>query len=258
LAHTANHEHHFVKMFIGVLIALSLLTAFIVILARMLSPAVDTDADQLLRAETLKRIEPVGVVNTSEDQIAPLVAVAAAVSAPLSTDDLVAQSCAACHASGAAGAPKLDDADEWAKRREAGLDALVASVINGKGAMPARAGTQYSDEELRLAVVAIAGFADAAAVSEVSATVDSGGDADASLTPRIKGVVDTVCAACHQAGIAGAIKTGDAAAWTLRAEKGLPAMVAVVARGQGAMPPRGGSDLSDEELTAAITYLMSK
>ena len=46
------------------------------------------------------------------------------------------QSCMACHAMGVAGAPKSFKADEWAPRLATGMDALVSSVINGKGAMP--------------------------------------------------------------------------------------------------------------------------
>lgn len=44
--------------------------------------------------------------------------------------------CAACHASGAAGAPKTGVDAEWAPRMEKGIDTLVASVTNGLGAMP--------------------------------------------------------------------------------------------------------------------------
>ena len=59
-------------------------------------------------------------------------------------------------------------------------------------------------------------------------------------------------------GVGGAPKIGDKDAWAARAEKGLGGMVAVVAAGKGAMPARGGSDLNDQELAAAINYLMSK
>lgn len=44
--------------------------------------------------------------------------------------------CSACHVSGVAGAPKLDDAAAWAPRLEKGPEALLASVTNGLGAMP--------------------------------------------------------------------------------------------------------------------------
>ncbi len=61
--------------------------------------------------------------------------------------------CAACHASGAAGAPKFGDAAAWGPRIKTGYDALLASVLKGKGAMGAQGGGEYSDAELGRAVV---------------------------------------------------------------------------------------------------------
>jgi len=46
------------------------------------------------------------------------------------------KTCAVCHASGAAGAPKTGVAADWAPRMEKGMDALVQSVTNGMNAMP--------------------------------------------------------------------------------------------------------------------------
>ncbi|MGE5623117.1 MAG: c-type cytochrome [Bacillota bacterium] len=48
--------------------------------------------------------------------------------------------CAACHATGAAGAPKLGDKAAWAPRIKTGADALHASALKGKGVMPAKGG----------------------------------------------------------------------------------------------------------------------
>lgn len=48
--------------------------------------------------------------------------------------------CAACHATGAAGAPKFGDKDAWAPRIKTGADALHASALKGKGVMPAKGG----------------------------------------------------------------------------------------------------------------------
>ena len=50
---------------------------------------------------------------------------------------------------GAAGAPKLDDKAAWAPRLGQGVDGLVKSVINGKGAMPPKGGAALSDEEIK-------------------------------------------------------------------------------------------------------------
>lgn len=48
-----------------------------------------------------------------------------------------AASCGACHAYAVAGAPKTGDAAQWAPRLAKGMDALVSSVKNGLGVMPA-------------------------------------------------------------------------------------------------------------------------
>ncbi len=50
-------------------------------------------------------------------------------------------------------APKISDKDAWAPRIKQGTDALVASVIKGKGAMPARGGKPgLSDDDIKAAV----------------------------------------------------------------------------------------------------------
>lgn len=46
------------------------------------------------------------------------------------------QTCSICHGMGIAGAPKAFDKAVWEPRLATGMDALVASVTNGKGAMP--------------------------------------------------------------------------------------------------------------------------
>ena len=46
------------------------------------------------------------------------------------------KSCGVCHTSGAANAPKTGDTAAWEPRMAKGMDALVASVTNGLGAMP--------------------------------------------------------------------------------------------------------------------------
>ena len=64
------------------------------------------------------------------------------------------QSCFACHNSGAAGAPRVGNADDWAARIEKGMDTLVLNTINGLGgAMPAK-GLCFtcSDEDLKALV----------------------------------------------------------------------------------------------------------
>jgi len=85
-------------------------------------------------------------------------AVAVAAAAPAKADaaagkKLYDSSCTACHATGVAGAPKLGEKAAWATRASAGLDALTANVIKGKGAMPPKgAAAAATEAEIRAAV----------------------------------------------------------------------------------------------------------
>jgi cytochrome c5 len=49
-------------------------------------------------------------------------------------------SCAACHGTGVAGAPKIGDKAAWAPRLKQGMDTLHQSALKGKGAMPPKGG----------------------------------------------------------------------------------------------------------------------
>ncbi len=62
--------------------------------------------------------------------------------------------CFACHNSGVANAPKPDDKTAWEPRITQGIDALIKTAINGKGAMPPRGGNpSISDEEIKNAII---------------------------------------------------------------------------------------------------------
>jgi len=74
-------------------------------------------------------------------------------------------------------------------------------------------------------------------------------------------VYNTACSACHAAGIAGAPKFGDAAAWAPRIGQGMDTMVGHAINGfqgkAGYMPPKGGrTDLSDEAVRSAVEYMV--
>jgi cytochrome c5 len=61
--------------------------------------------------------------------------------------------CAACHATGAAGAPKFGDKAAWAPRIKTGAPALHTSALKGKGVMPAKGGNgSLSDADVIAAV----------------------------------------------------------------------------------------------------------
>jgi cytochrome c5 len=67
-------------------------------------------------------------------------------------ETLYKQACFACHATGAANAPKFGDKAAWAPRVAQGVPTLVQNAIKGKGAMPPKGGSAASDAEIRAAV----------------------------------------------------------------------------------------------------------
>ena len=74
-----------------------------------------------------------------------------------------------------------------------------------------------------------------------------------------KDVYERVCASCHNAGIAGAIKLNDKAAWGKHIHHGIDHMVESVIKGKGAMPARGGNpNLTDDEVEAAVNYIVEQ
>ncbi|HEY2630121.1 MAG TPA: c-type cytochrome [Usitatibacter sp.] len=73
-----------------------------------------------------------------------------------------------------------------------------------------------------------------------------------------KKTYETVCFACHGAGIAGAPKFGDKAAWAPRIAQGKDALHATALKGKGAMPAKGGNpSLSDADVAAAVDYMVA-
>jgi cytochrome c5 len=86
--------------------------------------------------------------------------------------------------------------------------------------------------------------------------------AEASSAPGTRSgeeVVKTVCQACHGAGLIGAPKLGDKAAWQPRLAQGLSTLHAHALKGIRAMPPKGGNpSLSDAEVNAAVDYMLSQ
>ena len=106
-----------------------------------------------------KRLQPVGRLmlagdspRADEDVGATTVQTAAADGADR-IKTIYTASCAACHTSGAVGAPKLGDKSTWAPRIKSGTDTLYNSALKGKNAMPAKGGnTSLSDADVKAVV----------------------------------------------------------------------------------------------------------
>jgi len=82
------------------------------------------------------------------------------------------------------------------------------------------------------------------------------GAAAPALAADGKAVYDKTCAMCHAQGVANAPKLGDKAAWAPRLGQGVPAMVATVIKGKGAMPPKAGNAaLTEDEIKAGVEFM---
>jgi cytochrome c5 len=204
--------------------------------------------------------------------------------------------CVACHGSGAAGAPKVGDTGSWGARIAQGYDTLVQHAVHGIRAMPAKGGNPDLDDiEIARAVVymtnqsgakfkepeapaagvqapaqaAAAPAAPAAsAPAQPAATPGTPPTAGAIATPAVAGnneagkaLFNTACTACHTAGIAGAPKFGDKAAWAPRIAQGTNTLYEHAIKGfqgkAGVMPPKGGSTAPDADVKAAVDYMVA-
>lgn len=208
---------------------------------------------------------------------------------PLALGDAVyAAQCVACHAAGVAGAPKFGDVAAWAPRIATGYDALLTSVLKGKGAMGAQGGGAFRDEEIGRAVVhmvnaaggnfAVPEAAAPAAPAAAAAPAVAPAAAPTAAAPAVvvaaapaaaapaamatvaagagEALYKQACSVCHVAGVAGAPKFADKAAWAPRVGLGLDGLTASVIKGKGAMPPKGGSAASDADIKAAVQYML--
>ncbi|KVG12335.1 cytochrome C [Burkholderia vietnamiensis] len=122
--------------------------------------------------------------------------------------------CVTCHGTGAAGAPKFGNKDDWAPRIAQGYDTLLKTALSGKGAMPPRGGTNpddVSDYEIARAIVymtnnAGANFAEPAAPA-ANATPAAGGASSAAGASGAD--ASNAQAAAAMAAIAAIPKAGD-------------------------------------------------
>jgi cytochrome c5 len=72
-----------------------------------------------------------------------------------------------------------------------------------------------------------------------------------------KSVYEATCMVCHAAGVAGAPKAGDKAAWAPRMKSGMSTLYASSIKGKNAMPPKGGNlALADADVNAAVDYMV--
>ncbi|MFP5380895.1 MAG: c-type cytochrome [Gammaproteobacteria bacterium] len=172
--------------------------------------------------------------------------------------------CVACHGTGALAAPRFENKADWGSRLGQGYDILVKHAIEGIRNMPPRGGNaDLTDTEVARAVAYMANSAGADFKAPEAATPEAAAPAAvvaAKPDPAAgKKIYQNVCAMCHAAGVAGAPKPGDKAAWADRIAQGYPTLYDHALNGIRGMPAKGGNpSLSETDLANAVGYLYTE
>jgi cytochrome c5 len=158
VANSESSDRHFFNSFsvvLGILIGFAIV---LFVFSRMIGKATQGQ-EVLLEPMRLKEVQrniaPFGhVAVAGHDNSALAVPKSAAVAAdvPTTGEQAYTKVCTACHSLGINGAPKIGDHAAWGPRIAQGKEALYSHVIEGKGAMPPRAGTTWPDATIRMAV----------------------------------------------------------------------------------------------------------
>ncbi len=145
---------------IGVLVVIAVIC---VVLALIFSGRGSNSDDPIAQKLVADRIKPVGQVyvgSVPPEALAQSKAQTSEQGVPVSGapkfssgKEVFDAVCQACHATGAAGAPKYGDKAAWAKYLEKGIEDMYKFALSGKGAMPPRGGrADLTDENVKSAV----------------------------------------------------------------------------------------------------------
>ncbi len=170
---------------------------------------------------------------------------------PESGKKIVEAVCVACHRSGVNGAPKIGEQQAWAKFTPQGLTNLTEVALTGIRKMPPHGGNlDLTDTEIERAITYMVNQSGGHWIEPISKSAPF-------AYRNGEQIVRTNCAKCHQAGVGGAPKIGDRAAWIPRLKQGFEVVVRSAIKGHGPMPSRGGVvDITDPELRAAIVFMI--
>lgn len=148
-----SQDKQFYTTFFVIMAGLAVLAIILVITATSLTSDVSDYEPEAVVIDNIKPVGQVYVAGESEPEPAAVTADAGAAAEPKSGEEIYNGSCMACHATGAAGAPKVGDAAAWAPRIAQGKDKLLANAISGLNAMPPKGLCMAcSDADLQAAI----------------------------------------------------------------------------------------------------------
>ena len=187
-------------------------------------------------------------MNVQRSLLALTIAAAAALTASGQKEDSAAASQAASAADMAASSVEMAGSAA-VTAASAAVDSAASAVDNAAAATAAAAASAVD------AASAAAGAA-SAAVTGAAAGAAAGLD-----LAKGEALYKSTCQACHAAGVAGAPKLDDKADWAPRIAQGEETLFKHSIEGftgqKGVMPPKGGSTAPDEDVKAAVMYMVS-
>ena len=132
---------------------------------------------------------------------------------------------------------------------------VVAQMVSGSG--KAKTKVAQTDSEIAARIKPVGELVVASAAVVANGVIPAAKAADG------KGTYDKACMACHAAGVAGAPKLGDKAAWKDRIAQGNDTLYTHAIKGyqgkKGFMPAKGGhASLADADVKASVDYMVSQ
>jgi cytochrome c5 len=173
-----------------------------------------------------------------------------------------------------------DNSNDTDREQEASMSDRASSLANDAANLASDAADSLAQSAKESASDAMAAGEELkdAAVESTTAAVDSAKEMSSDAIEKSAEMIASIgsddakqgesiytskCIACHGAGIAGAPKLGDKAAWGVRIVKGNAVLTQNAIEGfkgtTGFMPPKGGyMALSDDEVSLAVQYMVSQ
>lgn len=250
-----------------------ILLAVLFLLVKLATSGYYSDVEESTQTATETRIMPVGNITMGDGT--PV--------GERTGEQIFNKICIQCHAADSIvpDSPKVTHNAEWAPRIAQGLDTLFNHALNGFNAMPAKGGAaDLTDDELKRAIVFMTnqsgGNFEAPAVgaaSDAAASDASGAASDTAAAPVAAAggadgqkVFEGLCMACHAAdsAIPFSPKITHKDDWTARIKQGKETLFKHAIEGYtgpdgGVMPPKGGNTaLTDDEVKAAVTYMVNQ